>query len=116
MSSQEFVSERLEAAIEEIQAHVNNIRNSTWTTFYGFERDKDVVSNTAELRDLCYGDLAKEAVQGFCFVVKLSNHSGSMPRVLCTHQKAAEIIAEDTGVRIRIYSTKLIDTEEFLRS
>ena len=116
MSSQEFVAARLEEAIEQIQSHVNNIRNSIWTTFYGFERDRFVVDNKAELVDLCHEEVAKQAVTDFCFVTNLGSHSGSSPHVLCTSQKAAAMIAEDTGVKVRIYSTKLIDTEEFLRS
>lgn len=114
MNSQDFVSERLEAAIEEIQAHVNNIRNATWTTLYGFERDRDIVSNKNALMELCHDEIAKLAARDFCFVAKLGSYDGDTARVVCGSKRAATMIAQDTGVRVRIYNTKLIDTEEFL--
>ena len=114
MSNQDFVSERLEAAIEEIHSHVNNIRNATWTTVYGFERNRDIVSVKKDLIELCHDEIAKQAAKDFCFMIKVGSYEGGATRVLCPHKHVAEIIAQDTGVRVRIYNTKLIDTEEFL--
>ena len=40
------VADSLEEAIAGIQKHVDDVRNSNWTTFYGFENEhRDIVAS-----------------------------------------------------------------------
>lgn len=112
------VADSLEEAIAGIQKHVDDVRNSNWTTFYGFENEhRDIVASKVDVLQKIHPmntSLVADASAGLFVTHVHNNNTGDTVMVFCTSKNVASALAEETGLRIRIFNCKMTDTEMYL--
>ena len=95
------VADSLEESIAGIQRYVNDVRNSSWATFYGFENEhRDVVASKVDVLQKIHPmntSLVADASAELFVAPVHNNNTGGTVMVFCTNKNVATALAERQG-------------------